>query len=129
MWPIKSTPDRTYPRLDPLPIAPDTRSNDGHRDKFFILHDLGSGKSAQGFQEQIGGLLEFPGSEEMDGRVYLESVSPVPVTTLFNQATMMKSQTVLVLQARRLIICRWNIRFYAYSCAVLMLASIMLLSL
>ena len=102
MSPIASTPDRTYPRLDPLPIAPDTRSDDGHRDKFLILHDFGSGKSAQGFQEQIGGLLELPGSEEMDGRVYLESVSPVPVTTLFNQATTMESQMVSALQTRRL---------------------------
>lgn len=46
----ESSFDRTYPSLDTFPVATNARSDDGHRDKLFILHHLGSGEGAQRFQ-------------------------------------------------------------------------------
>jgi hypothetical protein len=42
--------DQTYPGLDTLPVTTNARSDDGHRDKLFVLHHLGSGEGAQRFQ-------------------------------------------------------------------------------
>lgn len=55
-------------------------------DKSLVVHELVRREGGNGVEEELGGLLEIPDGNAVQTLVDLESIPPIPVSPLFNEA-------------------------------------------
>lgn len=55
-------------------------------DKRLVVHELVGGERGDGVEEELGGLFEVPDGHAVQALVDLQTVPPVPVTALLNEA-------------------------------------------
>lgn len=67
------------------PLQRDHAHIDGVRDERLVVHELVRGEGGHGVQEKLGCLLEVSDGDAVQTLIDLQTVSPVPVSALFDQ--------------------------------------------
>ena len=88
--PSKVSPERThsvtYLFTEVRPLEGDHADVDGVGDKGLVVHELVGGEGGDGVEEELSSLFEVPDDHTVQALVDLQTVPPVPVSPLLNEA-------------------------------------------